>query len=156
MEQKELEKKMPSTQAKASRRSSRTHRVEPLQRPLGLLGDDGHGLGGVEQVGLLVLFGDVGVDQQRVGLAVDGLDQHLHGVEGAGFGGLDVLVEVDGEVLVDDAVGGGEEGQHVLDEVLLVALSFFQSCTSLERSISSAVHIRARSIEGSTLWLMSG
>ena len=45
---------------------------------------------------------------------------HLEAVETAGLGGLNLSHETLSEVLEDDAVGCCEEGQHVLDEVLLV------------------------------------
>ncbi len=94
---------------------------EPGQGPLRLLPDHRHGLDRAEEVALGLLVGDVGVDQQRVGLGVDGLDQHLHRIVGPRLRRLDLAVEARGQVLVHDAVGGGEERQHVQQEVLLIA-----------------------------------
>jgi hypothetical protein len=65
---------------------------------------------------------DQGVDQQAVGLAVDVLHHDLEAVEEARLGVLHLVEEVLGEVLVHDAVAGGEEGEHVLDEVALVVV----------------------------------
>lgn len=53
---------------------------------------------------------------------MDVLHHHLEAVEAAGLGHLDLGAELLGEVLVDDAVGGREEGEHVLDEVLLAVV----------------------------------
>jgi hypothetical protein len=44
----------------------------------------------------------------------------LEAVEAASLGDLDLGGEAAGEVLEDDAIGGGKEGEDVLDEVLLV------------------------------------
>lgn len=97
------------------------------------------------------LFGllDVGVDQQAVHLGVDVLHGDLEAVEAPGLCHLHFLRKAlhlvatttrtstpeltpeshykwmqrcPHQVLVDDAVAGGEEGQHVRDEVALVVL----------------------------------
>lgn len=53
---------------------------------------------------------------------MDVLDGDLEAVEAAGLRHLDLIAEVEGEVLVDDAVAGGEEGQHAGDEEPLAVL----------------------------------
>ena len=93
--------------------------VDPAESPIGLLGDHGDVGHGLEEELLLLGVGDEGVDQEGVGLGVDVLHHHLEAVEAAGLGHLDLSAELLGEVLVDDAVGGSKEGEHVLDEVPL-------------------------------------
>ena len=96
--------------------------LAPLEGPAGLALDAGDGLDGVEEVLLLLDVLDVGVDEEGVGLGVDVLDGDLEAVEAAGLGALDLGGEVGGQVLVHDAIGGGEEGQDVADEVTLVGV----------------------------------
>ena len=62
---------------------------------------------------------DVGFEEEAVHLGVNVLDGDLEAVEGAGLGDLDFLREAPSEVLKYDAVGGGEEGEDVTDEVAL-------------------------------------
>ena len=101
-------------------REGRHLRVAPFERPVGLLVHARHGLDGSQQVGLLSLVPDVGVDQQAVHLGVDVLNRNLETVEAPGFGDLNFVREVLREVFVDDAVAGREEGQDVAHEVALV------------------------------------
>ena len=96
--------------------------LAPLEGPSGLALDAGDGLDGVEQVLLLLSVLDVGVDEEGVGLGVNVLHGDLESVEAAGLGTLDLGGEVGGQVLVHDAVGGGEEGEDVADEVTLVGV----------------------------------
>lgn len=84
--------------------------VDPAERPIGLLLDAGDGLNRAEEVALLVGVLDVGLEQERVHLRMDVLDGDLEAVEGARLGDLDLLHEAAGEILQNDAVGGGEEG----------------------------------------------
>jgi hypothetical protein len=53
---------------------------------------------------------------------MDVLHHNLKTVEAAGFGVLDLVQEIDGQVFVDNAVTGGKEGQHVFDKMLLVGV----------------------------------
>ena len=94
----------------------------PAQRPLGLLLHARQILDGVEQVALLLVGVHVRVDEQRVHLRVDVLHGHLALVEVLGLDDLHLVAEALDQVGVDDAVRGGEERQHVLDEVLLLGL----------------------------------
>jgi hypothetical protein len=74
----------------------------------------------VEQAVLLDRILDVGLEQEAVHLGVDVLNGDLEAIEGACLGDLDLLHEASAEVLQNDAVGCGEEGEHVGDEVALV------------------------------------
>lgn len=56
------------------------------------------------------------MDWQRMG----GRGLTLEAVKAAGLGDLDVGGEAAGKVLEDDAIGGGKEGENVLDEVPLI------------------------------------
>mmetsp|Transcript_47386 Transcript_47386/g.146682 ORF Transcript_47386/g.146682 Transcript_47386/m.146682 type:complete len:337 (-) Transcript_47386:146-1156(-) len=93
--------------------------AHPLNGPARLLPHRRHGLDGVEDLVLLRWVPDILLDKQRVGLRVDVLHGHLEAVEGTGLRQLHLGGELLRQVLVDDAVGGREEGEDVLDEVLL-------------------------------------
>jgi len=96
--------------------------VDPLEGPVGLLRDHGDSLNGVEQEILLLGVLDVGVDEEGVGLGVDVLHGDLETVEGAGLGDLDLVGELHGQILVDNAVRCGEEREHHLDEMLFLVI----------------------------------
>jgi len=96
--------------------------VDPAQGPLDLLGDAGDGVHGTEQAILFSGIFDVGFQEEAVHLGVDVLDGDLEAVESTGLGGLDFLHEAGGEVFENDAVGGGEEGEDVGDEVALAVV----------------------------------
>ena len=51
---------------------------------------------------------------------MDILDRDLESVECASFGDLNLCHELRGEILEDNAIGGGKEGEDVSDEVALV------------------------------------
>jgi secreted protein with Ig-like and vWFA domain len=78
------------------------------------------GVNGIEEVGTLLGLLDVGINEERVGLGVDVLHHDLKTVEAAGLGDLNLTAEALQQVLVDNTVGSGEEGQNVGDEVTLV------------------------------------
>lgn len=80
------------------------------------------GLNGIKQVGALLGLLDVGINQQRVCLRVDVLHHDLEPVETAGLRDLDLSTETLQQVLVDNAVGGSEEGENVRDEVALIVV----------------------------------
>ena len=94
--------------------------VHPLHCPLRLLSNDVEILHCVEELLLLVLVLDVGIDQQRVGLGVDVLHCNLESVEAPGLRDLHLAAKLLGQVLQHDPVRGCEEGQHMLYEVLLI------------------------------------
>lgn len=76
----------------------------------------------VKEVCALLLLLDVCVDQEGVCLGMDVLHHDLEAVEAARFRDLDLAAESLDEVLVDDTIGGGEEGEHVRDEVPLIII----------------------------------
>ena len=80
------------------------------------------GVNGIEEVGALLGLLDISVDEQGVGLGVDVLHHDLEAVEATGLGNLDLSTETLDKVLVDNAVGGGEEGQDVGNEVTLIVV----------------------------------
>lgn len=80
------------------------------------------GVNGIKEVSTLFGLLDIGVDEQGVGLGVDVLHHDLEAVEATGLGDLDLSTETLNKVLVDNTVGGGEEGQDVGDEVTLIVV----------------------------------
>lgn len=94
--------------------------LDPLDGPIGLLANARNGLNGIEEVAALAVLLDIGVDEQGVGLGVDVLHHDLEAVEASSLGDLDLAAEALDQVLVDNAIRGGKEGQDVRDEVLLV------------------------------------
>ena len=94
-------------------------RVHPLEAELGLGPDRRDRLDGGERLGPLVVVGQVGVEQRQVELHVQRLLEQLAGQEQPGLGGVDVLVQVEHEVVGDDRVAGGEEGDEAADQVAL-------------------------------------
>ena len=94
-------------------------RVHPLEAELGLGADRRDRLDGGEGLGPLVVVGQVVVEQREVELHVQRFLVELPGQEQAGLRGVDVLVQVEHEVVGDDRVAGGEEGDEAADEVAL-------------------------------------
>ena len=56
---------------------------------------------------------DVCVNEKGVSFGVDVLHHDLEAIEAASFGSLDLVGETFNEVLIDNAVGRGEEGEDV-------------------------------------------
>jgi short-subunit dehydrogenase len=56
---------------------------------------------------------DVSIDEERVGFRVDILHHDLETIETARLGNLSFIRETFVEVLVNNAVGGGEEGEDM-------------------------------------------
>lgn len=83
--------------------------VDPAVAELRLGADRGDVPHRRERLGPLLGIGDVGVEQGQVELDVHGLLEQLPGQVEPGFGGVDVLVEVEHQVVRDDRVAGGEE-----------------------------------------------
>ena len=81
-------------------------------------------MNGVEEIVFFSFVLDVGVDKQRVGFGVDVLHGDLEPVEAPGFRHLDFSAELLSQVFQHDAVGGSEEGEHCLDEVLFIFSEF--------------------------------
>ena len=68
----------------------------------------------------MLLILDVGVDEERVCLRVNVLHHDLEAVEASSFRDLNFTAEPLDEVLIDDSIRRGKEGQHVRDEESLV------------------------------------
>jgi hypothetical protein len=79
-------------------------------------------LNGIEQVCALPWLADVCVDEERVCLGVDVLHHDLETVEASRLWYLYLAGEALDQVLVDNAVGGSEEGEDVGDEEALVVV----------------------------------
>ena len=56
---------------------------------------------------------------------MDIFNGNLEAVKSTGFWDLDFLHEADAEVFEDDAIGSGEEGENVGDEVLFTVVEGF-------------------------------
>jgi len=117
----------------------RNFRSRSSAGPIRFFLNGGHRLDSVEEAVFFLGILDIGIDEQGIGLGMDILHHDLEAIEAAGFGELHFAHEIHGEVLVDDAVAGGEEGQDMRDEMAFSSLSLFQCCMSPLRSISSAV-----------------
>ena len=76
----------------------------------------------MENVILLLRVRDVGVNQQRICLAVDCLGLVLNGVEVLGLGPLNLARETHREILHDNAIRAGKEAEDILDKVALVLI----------------------------------
>ena len=96
--------------------------LDPANSPVGLLLYTWDSLDGVEEVCALGLLLDVSVDEERVCLGVDVLNHDLETVEAASLWDLDLAGETLEQVLVDNAVRGGEESKNVGDEVALIVV----------------------------------
>jgi hypothetical protein len=88
---------------------------------------------------------------------VDVLHHDLEAVEAASLGDLDLAGEALDKVLVDDAIGGGEEGEDVGDEEALVVVEALVPVVKVlgeidllsgpERSLGLLVHLPDLRIE---------
>jgi hypothetical protein len=77
---------------------------------------------GIEQVRALSWLADVCVDEQGVCLGVDILHHDLEAVEASCLWYLHLAGESLDKVLVDNAIGGSEEGKDVGDEETLIVV----------------------------------
>ena len=87
---------------------------------MGFLGHARDGIDRVEETMLLGGISDIGFEKKTIHLGVDILNRDLEAVEGTRLRDLDLLHESSGEILQNDAVRGGEEGEDMGDEVLLI------------------------------------
>jgi hypothetical protein len=78
------------------------------------------GVNGIEKICALLGLLDIGINEQRVGLGVDVLHHDLETVEATSLGDLNLSAETLDQVLVDNTVGGSEEGKDVRDKVTLI------------------------------------
>ena len=76
----------------------------------------------IEEIRALLGLADVCVDEKGVCFRVDVLHHDLETVEAASLGDLYLAGESLEEVLVDDAIGGGEKREDVGDEEALVVV----------------------------------
>ena len=70
-------------------------------------------INGVEEICALLRLADIGVDEEGVGLGVDVLHHDLEAVKAARLGYLHLTRKALDEVLIDDAIGSGEESKDV-------------------------------------------
>ena len=96
----------------------------PLQSPLGLLLHTRNSRNGTEEIELLLLVVDVGINQQRVRLTVNCLHHQLTAVEILDLRMRDLVHEAKSQILHYDAVRAGEETEDILNEVSLVVTQF--------------------------------
>ena len=90
--------------------------------PVSLLLDTGNGINGAEEIVATSGVLDVCVDEERVRLRVNVFHHDLETVEATRLSSLDLVGETLNEIFVDNAVGCGEESEHVGNEVLLVGV----------------------------------
>ena len=95
---------------------------QPAHGPFTLALDRGNGFKRFEQVILLWLVLDVGVNKERIGFCVNVFHHNLEPIEGTGFWPADFIGEVDAQVLIDNAIACGKEGKDVLEEVLFISV----------------------------------
>jgi hypothetical protein len=144
IEAKDPEKKMPSTAANAMSRSAKVVRWSEIHLRahwafLWIAGTARALAGGLaqgaskrtrlqarEQPVFLLLVAYVRVDEQGVDFGVDVLHHDLEAVEAPRFRSLDVVGKPLDQVLVDDAVGAGEEGEDVEDKVAFALREAFK------------------------------
>lgn len=70
----------------------------------------------------LLRISDVSINKQRVHLWMHILHCNLEPIEAPGFCDLHFLWESLNQILIDNAIGGCEESQDVLDEMTLTVL----------------------------------
>lgn len=141
---KEPLKKIPSTAAKATSRCAKVEDLSSIHlmaqsaflRMHGTIGEDVSlavcrenwnrriltGINGIEEVGTLLLLFNVGVNEKGVRFGVDVFHHDLKPIKAARLWYLDFAAETLDEVLVDDAIGGSKECQHVGYEVSLIII----------------------------------
>lgn len=101
---------------------TKRHELAKIRYSRWTIAEQRTGVDGIEEVVSLSWLLDVRVDEERVGLGVDVFDHDLESVEAASLRDLNLRAETLEEVLIHDAVRGGEEGKNVRDEVSLVII----------------------------------
>ena len=114
----QVEQELPPLVARVERDRG-LDRVQPAHTELGLAADGRDVLDRRERPVALLGVGDVRVEQGQIELDVQRLLVELARQVHARLGGVEVLVEVQHEVVGDDGVAGGEEGDQPLHEVAL-------------------------------------
>ena len=92
-------------------------------------------INGVEEVGALLLLLDVCVDEERVHLGVDVLHHDLEPIETACFWYLHFSTEALDEVLIDNTIRSGEEGEDVGHEIFFVIVQSVVPVVQILRQI---------------------
>lgn len=85
-----------------------------------LVSDTWNGIDAIEQLRLLGLILDVGVNQERIGLRMNPLHRILKGVEQLDYLRANLALKSSHQVLHDDSVRPSEERQDVGNEMLLI------------------------------------
>lgn len=93
----------------------------PLESPICLLLYRRNILDGIEQEVFLGSVRNVCVDNQRIGLRMNILHHHLEAIEASCLWDLDLCHEPLGKVFKYNSIGGSEESENHLDEMLLVS-----------------------------------
>lgn len=91
---------------------------------------------GIEEVGTLLGFINIGVNQERVGLGVYVLHHDLESIKATSFGDLNFAAESLNQVLIDNAIGGREESQHAGHEVTFVVVQAVIPVVQILRKIN--------------------
>jgi hypothetical protein len=100
---------------------------DPAYGPVGLALDARDSLDSVEEIFALGRLLDISVDEERLGFGMDILHHDLEAIEATSFSGLNLVRESLYEVLVDDAIGGGEEGEDMGDEMAFIIVKLVGS-----------------------------
>ena len=91
---------------------SRTLVRDPSQSPVSLLLDARNSINSIEEVLALSRVFNVGINEKGVGFRVDVLHHNLEAVEASRFSSLNLVRKTFNQILVDDTVRGGEEGEE--------------------------------------------
>ncbi len=110
---------MPSTAAKATRRSAKCSVFYPAQRPFCFFLYGRHRIDGVKQAVFFLRVFHIRINQQRVGFRMDVFHHDLETIETARFGQLHFTHEVHCEVFVHNAIACGKKCQHMRDKMTL-------------------------------------
>jgi hypothetical protein len=131
------EKKIPSTAAKAMRRSANVEFLSAIQRRAHsafaliqgtmfvndkVLQGNYTGFDCIKEVGALTRFFNIGVNQERVGFRMDVLHHDLEAIETSGLGNLYFIAKPLEKVLVYDTIRGSKEGKDVRNEKFLILI----------------------------------
>jgi hypothetical protein len=150
MDANDPEKNIPSTAAKATRRSAKVESLSAIQRRAhsalalmqGTICQRGSqvgkstGLDCIEEVSSLRGFFDIGVNQERVGLRMDILHHDLEAIETSGFRDLHFIAESFEKILIDNTVRSSKEGEDVRDEELFIRVETMFPIVKILRQIN--------------------
>lgn len=80
------------------------------------------GVDGVEEIGALLLFFDICVNEEGVGLRMNVFHHDLEAIKAASLGYLDFAAETLNQVFVNNSIRCSEERKNVRDEVSFVVV----------------------------------